>query len=72
MTGTELYFLSAGGGHVSAELLSVTQGITEPRLTAETVCDRLSEIFDATGSFIPRHLGDELKALVTALEAVPA
>jgi hypothetical protein len=63
--------LSTGGGHVSAVLLSVTRGITEPQLTAETVRDRLGEIFDPGGSIVPRHLGDELKQLVAALEAVP-
>jgi NAD(P)-dependent dehydrogenase (short-subunit alcohol dehydrogenase family) len=63
--------LSAGGGHVSAVLLSVTRGITDPELTAETVRDRLGEIFDPDGSIVPRHLGDELKKLLTALGAVP-
>jgi NAD(P)-dependent dehydrogenase (short-subunit alcohol dehydrogenase family) len=63
--------LSAGGGHVAAVLVSVTRGITEKRLTAESVRDRLDEVFAAEGSFIPRHLGDELKKLVAALEAVP-
>jgi len=63
--------LSAGGGNVSAVLLSVTRGITDPELTAETVRDRLGEIFDPDGSIVPRHLGDELKKLLAALEAVP-
>ncbi|HEY3735474.1 MAG TPA: SDR family NAD(P)-dependent oxidoreductase [Streptosporangiaceae bacterium] len=63
--------LSAGGGHVSAVLVSVTRGITDLELTAETVRDRLGEIFAPDGSVIPRHLGDELKQLIAALEAVP-
>lgn len=63
--------LSTGGGHVSAVLLSVTRGITDRQLTAETVRDRLGEIFDPGGSIVPRHLGDELKKLVAALEAGP-
>ncbi|MEU3984020.1 SDR family NAD(P)-dependent oxidoreductase [Streptomyces sp. NPDC026672] len=64
--------LSVGGGHVAAVLLSETRGITEKELSAESVRDRLAEIFAADGAFVPRHLGDELKELVTALEALPA
>ena len=64
--------LSAGGGHVSAVLLSVTRGITDPKLSAETVRDRLAEIFDPGDSVIPRHLGDDLKQLLAAIEAAPA
>ncbi len=67
-----LLSLSAGGGHVSAVLLSVTRGITDPKLTAETVRDRLAEIFDPGDSVIPRHLGDDLKQLLAAIEAAPA
>ena len=64
--------LSAGGGHVSAVLVSVTRGITDPHLSAETVRDRLEEILDPAGSVIPRHIGDDLKQLFAALEAGPA
>jgi NAD(P)-dependent dehydrogenase (short-subunit alcohol dehydrogenase family) len=63
--------LSAGGGHVAAVMISVTRGITDEQLTAETVRDRLGEIFEASGSIVPRHLGDELEKLLAALEAVP-
>jgi NAD(P)-dependent dehydrogenase (short-subunit alcohol dehydrogenase family) len=59
--------LSAGGGHVAAVLLSVTRGITDVGLTAESVRDRLEEIFSPTDAFVPRHLGDELKQLVAAI-----
>ena len=64
--------LSAGGGHVSAVLVSVTRGITAPHLSAEAVRDRLKEILDPAGSVIPRHIGDDLKQLFAALEAGPA
>ena len=64
--------LSAGGGHVSAVLVSVTRGITDPHLSAETVRDRLEEILDPAGSVIPGHIGDDLKQLFAALEARPA
>jgi hypothetical protein len=60
--------LSVGGGHVSAVLLTVTRGITDANLTAETVCDRLDELFDADGAFVPRHLGDEIKQIIAALD----
>jgi Dehydrogenases with different specificities (related to short-chain alcohol dehydrogenases) len=60
--------LSAGGGHVSAVLLTVTRGITDAGLTAEVVADRLEEIFDADGAIMPRHLGDEMAMFVTAIE----
>jgi NAD(P)-dependent dehydrogenase (short-subunit alcohol dehydrogenase family) len=59
--------LTAGGGHVGAVLLSVTQGITDSTLTAETLRDRIDEVLDPEGAFVPRHLGDELKALFAAL-----
>ncbi len=63
--------LSAGGGHVSAVLVSVTGGITDPHLSAETVRDRLDEIFDPAASIVPRHIGDDLKQLFAAIEAGP-
>ena len=53
--------LSVGGGHVSAVVTSVTRGITEPDLSAESIRDRLDEIFNPDGAIVPRHLGDELK-----------
>lgn len=59
---------SVGGGHVSAVILSVTRGITEPGLTAECVRDRLSEVMDATDAFVPKHLGDELKVLIQRID----
>jgi NAD(P)-dependent dehydrogenase (short-subunit alcohol dehydrogenase family) len=62
--------LSAGGGHVSAVLLSVTRGITEADLSAEDVRDRLAEVLDPDDAIVPRHIGDDLKALFAALEAV--
>jgi NAD(P)-dependent dehydrogenase (short-subunit alcohol dehydrogenase family) len=62
--------LSVAGGHVAAVLITETRGITESKLTAESVRDRLAEIFDKDGSFVPRHLNDELKELVAALEKV--
>lgn len=64
--------LSVGGGHVAAVLLSETRGITEADLTAESVRDRLKEIFDTDGAFTPRNLGEELKELVSALEEITA
>jgi NAD(P)-dependent dehydrogenase (short-subunit alcohol dehydrogenase family) len=62
--------LSVGGGHVSAVLTSVTRGITEPELSAESIRDRLDEIFNSAGAIIPRHLGDELKMFVEAIREV--
>ena len=64
--------LSAGGGHVSAVLVSVTRGITDPQLSAETVRDRLDEILDPEQSFVPRHIGDDLKQPFAVIEAGPA
>ena len=58
-----------GGGHVSAVLVSVTRGITDPQLSAETVRDRLDEVLDPEKSFVPRHIGDDLKQLFAAIEA---
>lgn len=59
--------LSAGGGHVSAVQVSVTRGITEARLTAESVRDRIDEVLDPQGASFPRHIGDDLKVLFAAL-----
>jgi NAD(P)-dependent dehydrogenase (short-subunit alcohol dehydrogenase family) len=59
--------LSAGGGHVSAVITSVTQGITDSQLTSETVRDRLDDIFNLDGAIIPRHLGDEMKMVMAAI-----
>ena len=59
--------LSTGGGHVSAVITSVTRGITESELTAETVRDRLDDVFDVDGAIVPRHLGDEMKMFVAAI-----
>jgi NAD(P)-dependent dehydrogenase (short-subunit alcohol dehydrogenase family) len=59
--------LSVGGGHVSAVVTSVSQGITERDLSAESVRDRLDEIFDLDGAIVPRHIGDELKMFVEAI-----
>ena len=59
--------LSVGGGHVSAVVTSVTRGVTERDLTAESVRDRLDEIFDLDRAIVPRHLGDELKMFVEAI-----
>jgi NAD(P)-dependent dehydrogenase (short-subunit alcohol dehydrogenase family) len=64
--------LTAGGGHVGAVLLSVTRGITDTELTAESLAERIDEVLDPTDAFVPRHLGDELKALFAALSATPA
>ena len=60
--------LSVGGGHVSAVQLTVTRGVTDSTLTAETVRDRLDQIFDTDGAFVPRHLGDEMKHIIAALD----
>ena len=64
---TTVHVLSTGGGHVSAVLLTVTRGITDPELTAETVRDRLDEVFDADDAITPRHLGDEMAMVVEAI-----
>jgi hypothetical protein len=56
-----------GGGHVSAVVTSVSRGITEPDLCAESVRDRLDEIFNLDGAIVPRHLGDELKMFVESI-----
>jgi len=62
--------LSVGGGQVSAVVTSVTRGITERDLSAESVRDRLDEIFDLEGAIVPRHLGDELKMFVEAIREI--
>ena len=59
--------LSAGGGHVSAVITSVTLGITESELTSEAVRDRVDDIFNLDGAIIPRHLGDEMKMVMAAI-----
>jgi len=63
--------IAAGGGHVAAILISETRGITERNLTAEVVRDRFAEITDSDGAIVPRHIRDELRKLITALEAAP-
>lgn len=62
--------LSVGGGHVSAVVTSVTRGITERDLTAESIRDHLDGVFDSAGAIVPRHLGDELKMFVEAIREV--
>jgi NAD(P)-dependent dehydrogenase (short-subunit alcohol dehydrogenase family) len=62
--------LSVGGGQVSAVVTSVTRGITERDLSAESVRDRLDEIFDLEGAIVPRRLGDELKMFVEAIREI--
>jgi NAD(P)-dependent dehydrogenase (short-subunit alcohol dehydrogenase family) len=64
--------LAAGGGHVAAILVSVTSGITESELTAESVRDRIDAVLDPAGATVPRHIGDDLKQLFAALEGVRA
>jgi NAD(P)-dependent dehydrogenase (short-subunit alcohol dehydrogenase family) len=59
--------LSVGGGHVSAVVTSVTRGITQPHLSAESVRDLLDAIFNLDGAIVPRHLGDELKMFVDSI-----
>jgi NAD(P)-dependent dehydrogenase (short-subunit alcohol dehydrogenase family) len=61
--------LSAGGGHVAAVLVGLTAGITDSALTAETVRDSMDRILDPAGLTFPRHIGDDLRALFTSLEA---
>lgn len=61
---------SVGGGHVSAVLLTVTRGITEAELTAEAVRDRMAEILDTEGAFVPKNLNEELRALFAVLEGI--
>jgi NAD(P)-dependent dehydrogenase (short-subunit alcohol dehydrogenase family) len=64
--------LSVGGGHVSAVVTSVTRGITERDLCAESVRDRVDEIFDLDGAIVPRNLGDELKMFVESIRQLAA
>jgi len=59
--------LSVGGGHVAAVLLTVTRGITERELSAESVRDRLGEILDPTDGFAPRQVAEEIAELSAAL-----
>lgn len=59
--------LSTGGGHVSAVVLSVTRGITDTELSAETLRDRIDEVFDPEGATVPRHIGDDLQTLFTSI-----
>lgn len=61
--------LSTGGGHVSAVLLTVTRGITDPALSAEIVRDRLDEVFATDDAIVPRHIGDEIGMFLAAVEA---
>jgi NAD(P)-dependent dehydrogenase (short-subunit alcohol dehydrogenase family) len=60
--------LSAGGGHVSAVITSVTLGITESELTSEAVRDRVDDIFNLDGAIIPRNVGDEMKMVMAAIQ----
>jgi NAD(P)-dependent dehydrogenase (short-subunit alcohol dehydrogenase family) len=59
---------SVGGGHVAAVLITETRGITETDLSAESVRDRMPEILDSAGAFVPTHLNAELRALFAELE----
>jgi hypothetical protein len=52
---------------LAAVITSVTSGITERELSAESVRDRLAEIWNLDGAIVPRHLGDELKMFVEAI-----
>jgi hypothetical protein len=61
--------IAAGGGHVAAILISETRGIAERNLSAEAVRGRFPEILDPDGAIVPRHIGDELRKLIAALEA---
>ena len=55
---------------MSAVVTSVTRGITERDLTAESVRDRLDEVFNLDGAIVPRHLGDELKMFIEAIRSM--
>jgi NAD(P)-dependent dehydrogenase (short-subunit alcohol dehydrogenase family) len=59
--------LSAGGGHVSAVITSVTLGITESELTSEAVRDRLEDIFNLDGAIVPKNVADEMKMVMAAI-----
>jgi hypothetical protein len=39
-------------------------------MSAESIRDRLDEIFKSDGAIVPRHLGDELKMFVEAIREV--
>src|ERR1700730_10635048 len=58
-----------GAFHV---LIPAWAHITEATLSAETVRDRLDQIFDTDGAFVPRHLGDEMKQIIDALDRASA
>ena len=75
----ELRVVDSGGHDVAAgEIGELWVRPQDPRLvmrgyhnlpdkTAETVRDRLDQIFDTEGAFVPRHLGDEMKHIIAAL-----
>jgi NAD(P)-dependent dehydrogenase (short-subunit alcohol dehydrogenase family) len=58
---------SVGGGRVARVFVGVTPGVTDPKLTAETVRDRFAEIRDESGYAVPLDLNDELKLAMQAL-----
>jgi NAD(P)-dependent dehydrogenase (short-subunit alcohol dehydrogenase family) len=61
----EIY--SVGGGRVARVFIGLTQGIVDPKLTAEVVRDRFDEIRDETGYEVPGELNDELRIAIQAL-----
>jgi NAD(P)-dependent dehydrogenase (short-subunit alcohol dehydrogenase family) len=58
---------SVGGGRVARVFIGVTPGITDPKLTAETVRDEFDQIRDESGYQVPVDLNDELRIAMQAL-----
>jgi NAD(P)-dependent dehydrogenase (short-subunit alcohol dehydrogenase family) len=58
---------SVGGGRVARVFIAVTPGITDPKLTAESVRDGFAQIRDEAGYKVPANLTEELMLGLEAL-----
>jgi len=58
---------SCGGGRVARVFIGVTPGITDPKLTAESVRDQFDQIRDEKDYEVPANLSDEMRLTLKAL-----
>lgn len=58
---------SVGGGRVARVFVGVTRGIVDRELTPESIAESIEQIDDLEGYFVPRKLGDEIRAIYEVL-----
>jgi len=58
---------SCGGGRVARVFIGVTPGITDPKLTPESVRDQFDQIRDEKDYEVPANLSDEMRLTLKAL-----